>query len=67
MPDHGYECPLCGLESSELNDIYTHLMTNHRKSAISNALLEETGVRIESPGASPLTQSGSVAEELGRE
>jgi hypothetical protein len=68
MPEHGYECPLCDLTSTERNEIYAHLMTSHRKSAISDALLKTTGMRIESPESSPRTPGAeSVAEGPERE
>ncbi|MFB6301484.1 MAG: hypothetical protein ABEH78_01280 [Haloferacaceae archaeon] len=68
MPDHGYECPLCGLTSTETDEIYTHLMTSHRKSAVSTALLDATDARSESSeSSSPAVRAGSGTEDLGRD
>jgi hypothetical protein len=33
-------CPVCEFASAEYNDVYGHLMTAHRKSTISELLLE---------------------------
>lgn len=40
MSDH--ECPLCDVTCRDRAEVYTHLMTGHRKSAISSALLDAT-------------------------
>lgn len=53
MLEYGYECPLCGLTSTEMDGIYAQLMTSHRKSTISDALLKTTGMRIGTPESSP--------------
>lgn len=34
-----HECPLCGEQATESTAIYSHLMTHHRKSAISRELM----------------------------
>lgn len=34
------ECPLCGEETDDPKGVYSHLMTHHRKSALSQKLLE---------------------------
>ncbi|WP_168927078.1 hypothetical protein [Natronorubrum aibiense] len=33
-------CPLCAYTGKTNTDVYNHLLTSHRKSAISNRLLE---------------------------
>ena len=33
-------CPLCAYTGDNRNDVYTHLLTSHRKSSISELLLE---------------------------
>lgn len=35
----GHRCPVCEFVSAEYDDVYAHLMTAHRKSTISAALL----------------------------
>ena len=35
-----YECPVCGTSKDDETEIYSHLMTRHRKSKISQHLLE---------------------------
>ena len=35
----GHRCPVCEFVSGEFDDVYAHLMTAHRKSTISAALL----------------------------
>lgn len=35
----GHRCPVCEFASAEYDDVYAHLMTAHRKSTISAALL----------------------------
>lgn len=68
MPEHGYECPLCGLTSTETDEIYAHLMTSHRKSTISDALLKTTGMRIGVPEFCPrIPGAESVTEGPERE
>jgi hypothetical protein len=39
-------CPLCGL-TDDPDDVYRHLQVAHRKSAISEALLDTAGARTE--------------------
>lgn len=34
-------CPLCACSTTDRNEIYVHLMTNHRKSRISEVLLSK--------------------------
>lgn len=35
-----YVCPVCAFAASGYDDVYAHLMTAHRKSTISSALLQ---------------------------
>lgn len=35
------KCPLCGEETGDPKAVYSHLMTNHRKSTLSQELLEQ--------------------------
>ncbi|MBX0295617.1 hypothetical protein [Haloarcula nitratireducens] len=37
-----HACPLCGHELAAANDVYVHLQVSHRKSEISEALIEAT-------------------------
>jgi hypothetical protein len=34
-----FDCPVCEFASDEYDDVYVHLMTSHRKSTVSAALL----------------------------
>ncbi len=36
------DCPLCEFEGVDRHEIYTHLQTTHRKSALAAELLETT-------------------------
>ncbi|ELY41793.1 hypothetical protein [Natronorubrum tibetense] len=38
--DETTACPLCAYTADSRKDVYTHLLTGHRKSAISDLLLE---------------------------
>lgn len=38
--DGDYACPLCDRTEDDHDEVYSHLMINHRKSALSTALLE---------------------------
>ncbi|SIR64597.1 hypothetical protein SAMN05421752_101446 [Natronorubrum thiooxidans] len=40
MPTQTETCPLCAYTGETATDVYTHLQTSHRKSAISTRLLE---------------------------
>ena len=33
-------CPICAFSSDSETDVYSHVLTGHRKSAIADALLE---------------------------
>lgn len=37
-----HDCPLCGHELAAANDVYVHLQVSHRKSEISEALIQAT-------------------------
>ena len=41
MPEQTETCPLCTFSSETETDVYTHVLTSHRKSAIADALLED--------------------------
>lgn len=39
-PDQTETCPICAFSSDSETALYTHLLTSHRKSAITEVLLE---------------------------
>ncbi|MBX0322789.1 hypothetical protein EGH21_07070 [Halomicroarcula sp. F13] len=41
-PETTYACPLCEHRSETATDVYVHLQVSHRKSEISEALIEAT-------------------------
>lgn len=40
-----YECPLCDHAEPAETDVYSHLMVSHRKSTLSDALLDARNAR----------------------
>ncbi|QRV13517.1 hypothetical protein [Haloterrigena salifodinae] len=46
MPDQIETCPLCAFVGESETDVYTHVLTSHRKQAIAEALLERRPVQL---------------------
>ncbi|ELZ20490.1 hypothetical protein C477_06636 [Haloterrigena salina JCM 13891] len=47
MPERIDTCPICAFTPDAETDVYTHVLTSHRKQAIAEALLERRPARPE--------------------
>ncbi|RXK50558.1 hypothetical protein [Halorientalis pallida] len=45
-----FRCPICDGRAGSEADVYRHLLIEHRKSGLSDALLDRAEIRVETAG-----------------